>query len=218
MCVCLYVCVGVCCFRVLMYLCIHVHVCIRWMWCRGLFHRARICKWILQVWMFWSRYQLSSSSPPVACSVAYLQQVFFFHPLQWNSRICVCLCACVCVCVHVCVWPTTVCEPYKANQETFKDKKRCESLFSLICSEARKHPLLCPQWLPWGDIYILCECVCVCVCPVVLRVTILLLMRCRAIHTVHFPRRCEEHRGNRSEERRVGKVWGGGGGGTVLEV
>ena len=163
MCVCLYVCVGVCCFRVLMYLCIHVHVCIRWMWCRGLFHRARICKWILQVWMFWSRYQLSSSSPPVACSVAYLQQVFFFHPLQWNSRICVCLCACVCVCVHVCVWPTTVCEPYKANQETFKDKKRCESLFSLICSEARKHPLLCPQWLPWGDIYIYCVSVCVCV-------------------------------------------------------
>ena len=47
-----------------------------------------------------------------------------------------------------------------------------------------------------GYIYILCECVCVCVCPVVLRVTILLLMRCRAIHTVHFPRRCEEHRGN----------------------
>ena len=146
-----------------MYLCIHVHVCIRWMWCRGLFHRARICKWILQVWMFWSRYQLSSSSPPVACSVAYLQQVFFFHPLQWNSRICVCLCACVCVCMCVCDPPlcASLIRPTRKHLRIRKDVSHC---FPSSARRLENILFSAPSDSPEGIyIYIVWVCVCVCV-------------------------------------------------------
>lgn len=132
------------CVRVCVCVVVYVHLCMDVFVCLHLFYTGIfdcVC-WYLQFLVFWSGCQLSSSSH-VGYSVEYLQLVF--------SALCsgTVRCSCVCLCEReiktVCL---SLIRSSCFNQETCKDKRRCESPFSFICSEAQKHPLLCPQHLP----------------------------------------------------------------------
>lgn len=86
-------------------------------------------------------YHLSLIRPTVLhiyCSV------LFFYP---SARESVGLLLCMRVDKTV---PASLIRSGSFNQDAYRDKERCESLFSLICTETQKHPLLCPQCVPQG--------------------------------------------------------------------